>query len=416
MLVTVNTTKHSGINIEHLVADFWATRPRRPRQGRMVAGVAAGIGRRYGIDPVIVRVALVVSTVYGGAGVLFYLLGWLAFAEDNDEVSAIESLLGRGRSSVSQPFTVLLGVLCFPAVVWLWNGQFGFFSGVLAAAALLAGLFLLHRSRADMGVPGAPTMMSGGAMTAPSYAPGATATAEWDPLGASPLLWDLHDPNAPVTTQVATTDDADTTIMTRSRRRNSPVGGVTMGLAVLTAAALLIFKAALGASWLSLPHILGIVAGVLAGGLVVGAFLRGGRGLIVPTVLVGVAAVVLTNAPNGGAAGFGELRATPTDTLAASYNRSFGDVRLDLTDFKFSKEKPARTSVSVDAGEARVIVPANVNVDVTCTADLGDVRCLNTSQNWRDISTHQVDNVPNAVGTLQLEVHAGAGDVEVVRG
>jgi phage shock protein PspC (stress-responsive transcriptional regulator) len=414
MLVTVNTTKHSGINIETVVADFWATRPRRPRQGRMVAGVAAGIGRRYGIDPVIVRVALVVTTVYGGAGVLFYLLGWLAFAEDNDEVSAIESVLGRGRSSVSNAFAILLGVLCFPAVAWLWNGQFGFFSGVLAAAALLGGLFLLHRNRADMGVPGAPTMTSGGSMTAPSYPPGATATAEWDPLGASPLLWDLHDPNAPVTTQIATTDD--TTVVVRPRRRRSAVGGVTMGLAVLTAAALLIFKAALGASWLSLPHILGIVVGVLAGGLVVGAFLRGGRGLIVPTVLVGVAAVALTNAPNGGTAGFGELRANPTETLAASYNRSFGDVRLDLTDFKFDKGKPVRTSVSVDAGEARVIVPANVNVDVTCTADVGDVRCLNASQNWRDISMHQVDNVPNAVGTLQLDVHAGAGDVEVVRG
>ena len=415
MLVTVNTTKHSGINIEAMVADFWATRPRRPRQGRMVAGVAAGIGRRYGIDPVIVRVALVVTTVYGGAGVLFYLLGWLAFAEDNDEVSAIESLIGRGRSSVSHAFTVLLGVLCFPAVAWLWNGQFGFFSGVLAAAALLGGLFLLHRNRAELGVPGAPTMTSGGPMTAPSYPPGATATAEWDPLGASPLLWDLHDPNAPVTTQVATTDD-DTTVMVRPRGRRSAVGGVTMGLAVLTAAALLIFKAALGVSWLSLPHILGIVAGVLAGGLVVGAFARGGRGLIVPTVLVGAAAVALTNAPNGGAAGFGDLRANPTDSLAASYDRSFGDVRLDLTDFKFDKAKPARTSVSVDAGEARVIVPANVNVDVTCTADVGDVRCLNVSQNWRDITLHQVDNVPNAVGTLQLEVHAGAGDVEVVRG
>ena len=415
MLVTVNTTKHSGINIESLVADFWATRPRRPRQGRMVAGVAAGIGRRYGIDPVIVRVALVVTTVYGGAGVLLYLLGWLTLAEENDEASAVEAMIGQGRSSMSRGLTILLALLCIPAVTWLWNGQFGFFSGVLSAAALLGGLFLLHRNRADLGVPGAPTMTSGGSMTAPSYAPGATATAEWDPLGASPLLWDLHDPNAPVT-QVATTDDDDTTVMVRPRGRRSPVGGVTMGLAVLTAAALLIFKAALGASWLSLPHILGIVAGVLAGGLVVGAFVRGGRGLIVPTVLVGVAAVVLTNAPNGGAAGFGDLRANPTDTLAASYNRSFGDVRLDLTNFKFDKEKPARTSVSVDAGEARVIVPANVNVDVTCTADVGNVRCLNTSQNWRDISLHQVDNVPNAVGTLQLEVHAGAGDVEVVRG
>ena len=415
MLVIVNTTKHSGINLEHLVADFWATRPRRPRQGRMVAGVAAGIGRRYGIDPVIVRVALVVATVYGGAGVLFYLLGWLAFAEDGDEASGLESLVGRGRSSMSNAFAVLLAVLCIPAVGGLWSGQFGYFSGMLSAAALLGALFLLHRNRAELGVAGAPTTTSGGPMTAPSYAPGATTSAEWDPLGASPLQWDLHDPNDPVTTQVDI-QDTPTTVVARPRKRRSPVGGVTMGLAVLTAAALLIFKASLGLSWLTVPHILGIVAGVLAGGLVVGAFLRGGRGLIVPTVLVGLAAVALTNSPNGGGAGFGSVHANPTDTLDASYAKSFGDVRLDLTDFKFDKEKPARTSVSVDAGDARVIVPANVNVEVTCSADVGTVHCLNTSQDWRDINVHLVDNVPNAAGTLQLDVHAGAGDVEVVRG
>ncbi|REH55581.1 phage shock protein PspC (stress-responsive transcriptional regulator) [Kutzneria buriramensis] len=414
MLVTVNTTKHSGINIEHLASDFWATRPRRPRQGRMVAGVAAGIGRRYGIDPVIVRVALVVTTVWGGAGILFYLLGWLTLADENDEASAIESLAGRGRSSVSHGFTILLCVLCVPAFGALWSGEFGFFSGVLSVAALIGALVLLHRNRAGLGVAGAPTSTSGGSMTAPSYAPGAPVSAEWDPLGASPLLWELHDPNEPETTQVATTDQADATVATRPRRRNSAVGGVTMGIAVLTAAALIFTKAY--NPWLTWPHILGIVAGVLAGGLVVGAFVRGGRGLIVPTVLVGVAAVALTNSPNGGGSGFGDLRATPTTTLDATYARSFGEVRLDLTSFKFDKEKPARTSVSVDAGDARVILPANVNVDVTCTADVGTVRCLTQRGDWRDVSLHVTENVPNAVGTVHLDVHAGAGDVEVDRG
>jgi hypothetical protein len=187
-----------------------------------------------------------------------------------------------------------------------------------------------------------------------------------------------------------------------------------MGIAVLTAAALIFTKAY--NPWLTWPHILGIVAGVLAGGLVVGAFVRGGRGLIVPTVLVGVAAVALTNSPNGGGSGFGDLRATPTTTLDATYARSFGDVRLDLTSFKFDKDKPVRTSVSVDAGDARVTLPANVNVDVTCTADVGTVRCLNQRGDWRDVSLHVTENVPNAVGTVHLDVHAGAGDVEVQRG
>ena len=413
MLVIVNTTKHSGINIENLVTDFWATRPRRPRQGRMVAGVAAGIGRRYGIDPVIVRVALVVTTVYGGAGILFYLLGWLALADENDESSPLEAMGGRGSSSMSRGFTILLCVLCIPAVVSLFNGQFGFFSGLLSTAALLGALFLLHRNRAELGVPGAATSTSGGSMTAPLYAPGAAAPADWDPLGASPLLWDLHDPDAPVTTQI-TVPDQDKTVVVRPRKRHSPVGGVTMAIAVLTAAGLIIGRAYNG--WLSWPHILGIVAGVLAGGLVIGAFARGGRGLIVPTVLVAVAAVALTNSPNGGAAGFGDLRATPTDTLAPSYERSFGDVRLDLTKLKLDKDKPVHTTVSVDAGDARVLLPANVNVDVTCTSNVGDVRCLNQRGDWHDINLHEVDKVDNAVGTIVLDVNSGAGNVQVDRG
>jgi phage shock protein PspC (stress-responsive transcriptional regulator) len=413
MLVIVNTTKHSGINIEHLVSDFWATRPRRSRQGRMVAGVAAGIGRRYGIDPVIVRVALVVTTVYGGAGILFYLLGWLTLADENDEVSALESLGGRGRSSVSHGLAIFLCILCLPAIGSLFSGQFGFFSGLLSTAALLGGLFLLHRNRSELGVPGAPTTTSGGSMTAPSYAPGASAPADWDPLGASPLLWDLYDPNEPATTQI-TVPDQDKTVAVRPRKRHSPVGGVTMAIAVLTAAGLIIGRSYNG--WLTWPHILGIVAGVLAGGLVVGAFARGGRGLIVPTVLVAVAAVALTNSPNGGGAGFGELRATPIESLAPSYARSFGDVRLDLTQLKLDKEKPAHTTVSVDAGDARVIVPANANVDVTCTSNVGSVHCLNQRGDWRDINLHEVDKVDNPAGTIVLEVHSGAGDVQVDRG
>lgn len=63
-----------------------------------------------------------------------------------------------------------------------------------------------------------------------------------------------------------------------------------------------------------------------------------------------------------------------------------------------------------------MIVPANVNVEATCTANVGDVRCLTQRADWRDVNLHVVDNVPNAVGTIQLDVHAGAGDVEVYRG
>ena len=46
------------------------TTPRLVRQphGRMIAGVCKGIADHFGIDPVLVRIAFVVASFFGGAG------------------------------------------------------------------------------------------------------------------------------------------------------------------------------------------------------------------------------------------------------------------------------------------------------------------------------------------------------------
>lgn len=48
----------------------------RPQQGRWLAGVAAGVAARLGIDAWIVRLLLVVLAVAGGSAVLVYALLW----------------------------------------------------------------------------------------------------------------------------------------------------------------------------------------------------------------------------------------------------------------------------------------------------------------------------------------------------
>lgn len=48
----------------------------------MIAGVAGGLGRYLGIDPVIIRIAFVVLAVSGGSGVLLYLIGMIAIPEE----------------------------------------------------------------------------------------------------------------------------------------------------------------------------------------------------------------------------------------------------------------------------------------------------------------------------------------------
>jgi phage shock protein PspC (stress-responsive transcriptional regulator) len=49
----------------------------RPSRGRVIAGVCAGLARRFGISKTIVRVAFVVSCVLPGPQVLVYVLLWV---------------------------------------------------------------------------------------------------------------------------------------------------------------------------------------------------------------------------------------------------------------------------------------------------------------------------------------------------
>lgn len=51
--------------------------PRPLRRGlgdHVIAGVASGLGRYIGVDPVLIRLAFVLLTLAGGAGILLYLV------------------------------------------------------------------------------------------------------------------------------------------------------------------------------------------------------------------------------------------------------------------------------------------------------------------------------------------------------
>ena len=66
---------------------------RRPYQDRMLAGVASGLARYFGVDPTLVRIAFVVLTVVGGAGIPLYLAGLLLIPEEGSDQSIASSLL-----------------------------------------------------------------------------------------------------------------------------------------------------------------------------------------------------------------------------------------------------------------------------------------------------------------------------------
>jgi phage shock protein PspC (stress-responsive transcriptional regulator) len=49
----------------------------RPTHDRIVAGVCAAIGHRFGISPNLVRLIFVLSMLLPGPQILIYLAGWI---------------------------------------------------------------------------------------------------------------------------------------------------------------------------------------------------------------------------------------------------------------------------------------------------------------------------------------------------
>jgi signal transduction histidine kinase len=100
---------------------------RRDRAAGWLGGVCAGIARRYGIDPALVRLAFVVATAAAGFGVFLYALLWLVIPSGEAKRrrrlatgrGAIEVALGTGLLLLSALLTFReLGIWFSDAIAW----------------------------------------------------------------------------------------------------------------------------------------------------------------------------------------------------------------------------------------------------------------------------------------------------------
>ncbi|MFI1463139.1 PspC domain-containing protein [Nocardia carnea] len=505
---------------------MWQTRPARlPRHGP-IAGVAAGVGHRYGIDPVLVRVAFVVSTLFGGAGIVLYLFGWLMFPEAGEGASMAESLTRKRQDSQSQTKTIVLIVALAIAVSTMGPVGVGLGgSGVIALALMLAGWWMLYlrapqppplpagvadpESLAGPGTTGYPgaTFPQGGAdpytsqytgiytpytklpdqyvpdnaaanrvqsdeeasgtadsetadTTGPSLtkatasgpasgpavvspgdpapgAPDSTATGDpvaappaesdsprgagsdgpvpprptiemskstgladrtppsWDPLGVAPLAWDLPDPSPAQPVAVIT-----------EKRPRSRFTAVVLGLAILAAAGAGAVAVA-GAEWMTPGRIAAIALAVIGLGLILGAFRRRGHGLLLVTAPL-AAFVILAGAV--GPVDFqsttmGERTWAPASAadIRPEYTVTMGSGTLDLRGIELTADRTV--DLSVQMGEAVVLVPDNMNVRSECTVRMGEANCP-------DGLTGPGGDAP----VLNLNVQVRMGEAEVRRG
>lgn len=373
---------------------LWRTRPVRTPDDSRIAGVCGGFGRRYGVDPVLFRVAFVVAALWGGAGVFLYALMWLLLRSAGDEVSSGEALLGKGRASGSKVTAVVLVVVLLSAPTFGGSGETLLLgAGLLMVAAMLAGWYGLHRrtpeppagwaevsavrpsaargpdaSRGRAPATGAGPWRAPGAPQEPGSGPGAPfgppVPPSWDPLGAAPFAWDLPEPGlAPAPVEP-----------TRPRSRLTKV---TLGLALIATAVATGLSTLGGFTWLDTTRIAAIALAVVAGGLLVGAVTRRGYGLLVVAgPLVGFVLLALSvQVPTGGWETFGDERVEITSPaqLDTPVTHEVGTVTVDMRELELDRDRSY--SITNEVGEVRVLLPDGLAVQADCRTEIGSVDC-----------------------------------------
>src|SRR3954453_10166404 len=171
---------------------------------RVIAGVAGGLGRHFSIDPVVVRIAFIVGSFFGGAGLIAYAAAWLLVPSDDGTSRADAAGIAK-RLGIAIGMLVLTGVAI---VAGFWGAASGGATTVAIIVIAAGGLLVLGAFTGGMRwliVPALALALSAGAVAAGNIdVRGGTGERVYRPvtadnlranyrLGAGHLLLDLRD-------------------------------------------------------------------------------------------------------------------------------------------------------------------------------------------------------------------------------
>jgi len=116
----------------------------RRSRGKLIAGVASGLGDEFGIEPNLVRLAFLVLAFAGGAGIALYAAGWIWMSRDDANGVAPDRTHRRARSDwvqIAALGALTLGILLLTQRIGLGLSDTFVWPVVLAAmgAALIVG-------------------------------------------------------------------------------------------------------------------------------------------------------------------------------------------------------------------------------------------------------------------------------------
>lgn len=353
----------------------------RSTDDKVVSGLAGGLGRYFGVDPVVFRIAFVVMALAGGSGILLYLVGWLLIPDDLG--AGVLHRVGRERNQ-----KLVAAVLAGIGVLLLTGELFDGEGGDVPIGLVLVGLgaYVLW-SRRRQGEAAGPPLPPASAPPAPPSGPAGTET--------QPLTVTRPEPPAAQVEQ--------------EPKARSALLPVTLSLLAVLAGVLTLF---------GVPATTGLALALLLTGaaLVVGAWRGRSRWLIpVGLVLAGVmAAVSVIDVPVRGGAGEVAHRPAVLADVRSPYRLAAGDLLVDLRHLDLQGSTVTLVA-SVAAGSLRVVVPEGAAVEVDAHVGAGDLDVLGRLSEGIGVERRVVETGREGGGGIVLRAKAGLGMVEVRR-
>jgi phage shock protein C len=118
----------------------------RSTDDRVIAGLCGGLGRYLGVDPVILRIAAVLLVFAGGAGIVLYVIGWVAIPEEGETASGTEPPLAERTGGAVALGLIFVGLGAIFLADELWP-NFLSWRYVWPIALIVVGVVVLLRSR-----------------------------------------------------------------------------------------------------------------------------------------------------------------------------------------------------------------------------------------------------------------------------
>ena len=339
----------------------------RTRDDRVVAGVAGGLGRWLDIDPVIFRVTFAVLTLFGGVGLVAYLIGYLLIPDEATGIPLVPTrgLLDPRRIPPQQRALAGWAVAGLAVIVAIVGHR----STTVAVLIIVAAVIVVaaregHRAVGAAGFSQTPPAQPGYAFTAPP--PAATATVPTASYTGTP-------PPAP---QYATVD--------RGPRLNRALIS-----ACVLAAGIYLTIGQVGAYKPLALQAIAVALTTLGIGLAVTAWRARSRGALVLGVLLSLVVMVgsVVEGDYGSSIGKRDWRPTDAVAIAGTYKLAVGNATLDLT--QVSGSLAGRTiDVTMGVGKLTVRLPQQTPVSAYADVNVGNFEIFD--DRWNGPEKHTV--------------------------